>query len=164
MNRLSENKTYQNLRTIIAAVAGLSRINVILIKYEIEKNLAFSAFVPTWGANYSVYLADESQKSAYMGVFGILIILMYVFCYLMSKKSGFWFETAFYMYLVDTWLMVYFIEQKGFDYSNWTFDLISHGFVLLIMAWAIVIARREKDKQLSEENKSAPVMEYLIDD
>lgn len=164
MNRLVENRTYQNLRTIIAAVAGISLINIGLIYFRIEKNLAFSAFVPSWGVNYSVYLAEESQKNLYIAVFGVLVIRLYIFCYVMSKKRAFWFTAAFFMYLVDTWLMTYFIEIKGFSYSNWVFDIVSHIFVLIIMVWAIVIARRIKDDEADKEKKAKPEMDFLIDD
>lgn len=163
MNRLLENKTYQNLRTIIAAVAGISLINICLIWFRIERNLAFSAFVPSWGANYSVYLADEAHRNLFIGVFGIRIILRYVFCFLMSRKRAFWFTTAFFMYLIDTWLMIYFIEMKGFDYYNWVFDIISHVFVLVIMAWGIVIAKRIKDDETCKEKKAVPVMDFMLD-
>ena len=164
MNRLVENRTYQNLRTIIAAVAGISLINIGLIYFRIEKNLAFSAFVPTWVVNYSVYLAEESQKNLYIAVFGVLIIRLYMFCYVMSKKRAFWFKVAFIMYLIDTWLMTYFIEMKGFSYSNWVFDIISHIFVLIIMVWAIVIAIRIKDDEARMEKKAKPEMDFLIDE
>ncbi|MBR2546130.1 MAG: hypothetical protein IKE93_08205 [Erysipelotrichaceae bacterium] len=164
MNRLLENRTYQNLRTIIAAVAGLSLINIILIYFRIERNLAFSAFVPSWGMNYSVYLADESQKNLYIAVFGVGIIGLYVLCYVMSKKKAFWFMAALLMYLTDTWLMTYFIEQKGFSYSNWTFDIISHVFVLIIMTWAVVVAIRIKDDEAIKEMKTQPVMDFMLDD
>ena len=68
------------------------------------------------------------------------------------------------MYLIDTWLMTYFIEIKGFNYSNWVFDIMSHIFVLIIMVWAIVIAIRIKDDEARMEKKAKPEMDFLIDE
>ena len=60
--------------------------------------------------------------------------------------------------------MTYFIVQKGFSYSNWTFDIISHVFVLIIMTWAVVVAIRIKDDEAVKEMKTQPVMDFMLDD
>ena len=169
MNELSENKVYQSLRTVVAAVAGISLINVFLIKMEIERNLLFSAFLPVWGANYGIYFAPEVNRNRIIAG-GVLLIGVLYMCYLLAGKRPGWMMFAALLYLIDTWIMIWFIETRGYSYTSWGLDIVSHIIVLVLMVRAGVIGRNRIKKKPAEvisepvEEKPENKVDYYVDD
>ena len=169
MNELSENKVYQSLRTVVAAVAGISLINVFLIKMEIERNLLFSAFLPVWGANYGIYFAPEVNRNRIIAG-GVLLIGVFYMCYLLAGKRPGWMMFAAFLYLIDTWIMIWFIETRGYSYTSWGLDIVSHIIVLVLMVRAGVIGRNRIKKKPAEvisepvEEKPENKVDYYVDD
>ena len=169
MSELSENKVYQSLRTVVAAVAGISLVNVFLIKMEIERNVLFSAFLPTLGANHTVYFAPElNQNRAIAG--GVMLIVALFICYLLAEKRWGWMMVAFLIYLIDTWFMIWFIDVRGYSYANWSLDIIAHVIILALMLWAVVIGKNRSQKKPVEEiskpaeEKPDNKIDYYVDD
>lgn len=169
MEELLKNKTYQNLRTIPAAIAVISLRNVFMIKMEFERSLLFSAFLPVLGANYTVYVSRGENQNLAIGA-GVMLILLFYICYVFSRKNWKWMMVAFLRYLVDTWFLIYFVEVRGLGYSTWAFDIITHVGVLALLLWAAILGQNAvkkkpevQDEQPADkdlENK----MDYIIDD
>lgn len=169
MSELSENRVYQSLRTVLAAVAGISLANVFLIKMEIERNLLFSAFLPALGANRTVYFAPEfNQNRAIIG--GVMLIGALFTCYVLSNKRWVWMMIAFLIYLIDTWFMIWFIEVGGYSYAEWSLDIIAHVIILAILLRAAVIGKNRAEKKPVEEisrpaeEKTDNKIDYYVDD
>ena len=169
MNDLVENKVYQSLRTVLAAVAIISLANVFMIKFEVERNLLFSAFLPSWGANHTVYFAPELNGNMAIAC-GVGVIALLYLCYVLSKKHYGWMMLAFIIYLIDTWVMIWFIDARGYSYAQWALDIAAHVIVLVLLLWAAMIGKnRKKEKPVEAEpepaeEKTENKIDYIIED
>jgi len=173
MKRLTENRIYQSICTVMAAVSLVSLVNVILIMFRVERNIAFSLFIPSWGANYSTYFAPENEKDLVLGIVCFGMIAMYYLCYVKAKENYQWLILNLILQLSDTAALVYFVRLMDYDVTRWLIDIVSHGIVILLMIWALYIGiKTAKENRLAEESanlsdkKDDPnkVMDYIIED
>lgn len=139
-------------RSYLLVVVIFTAINIILLVTESNRYFLFSAFIPyimmAFGMLYCGMHSDsyyEGMRDEYavldettfavIAVLSALIILLYLFCWIFSKKHRIgWLITAAIFFGLDTAGMLLFY---GFSVEA-AFDILFHGFVMYSLINGII--------------------------
>lgn len=140
---------YQNARVNLLLAVGFTVINILLFAAGSDSFFLFSTYVPyvlvIWGMLYCGLLpADYGTKYAelqildkpYFAVFALLaliILAVYVVCWLCSKNRVGWMIAALSLFSVDTVLM---LAIGGVAADSIT-DIMFHAWVIVSLAMGV---------------------------
>ena len=138
----------RNTRRTLLSIIIFTAINIVLSIVKVNGYFLFSAFIPymltTWGMFFSglypaSYYAEYEIEPLGAGVFviflaiALVILLLYFFSWLFSKKKMGWFIFALVFFALDTAAM-FFVE--GFHVEN-ILDIIFHVWVIISLSMGI---------------------------
>jgi len=147
-------------------------INLLLAAFEADFYLLFSAQIPT--LIYYVALMDGFAAVGF--VIAVVMIGVYLLCYLLSKKRRAFILAALIFFIVDAIIFLFLFAGAMMDFGFEIFDLIEVAFYVWIMyylvtgtkAWAYLrnvsaadleAARqdiaKDEEKAAKEEEKAA---------
>lgn len=78
-------------------------------------------------------------------VFGLLILLLYFICWLLSKKRSGWLVTALVLFSFDTLFLLFFVISGGSILSGFL-DILFHGLVIYELIAALIAWNKIKNK------------------
>ena len=156
--------TFRRARANLLLVIALTTVNLILAAFQSEFYILFSATIPTIIYGYSLL-----EGFAAIGLaIALVMVGVYLLCYLMSKKRRIFMLIALIFFAVDTLLFAYILYAavtfEGFE-IGYMIEVAFCGWIMFYLitgtiAWAKL--RKVSDEEIeavrlavaSEENKS----------
>ena len=153
---------YSNARHNILVILAFTVINVILLVSNSNTYFLFSAYVPYLFADAAMLLCGMYPSEYYdaeftgMEFFGkevfavfmaivAVILIVYLLCWIFSKKKAGWMIAALAFFCIDTGIM---LLLYGID-MEMLVDIIFHGWVIFSLAGGV--SAHNKLKKLPEE-------------
>ena len=131
---------YKNSRLNLLLMIALTLVNIVLLFADANSMLLFSATIPYVAAITAIY----NVKTAIV-VTGIIVaavlILLYLLCWLMSKKHYIWMVLATVLFTIDTIYMIYFYYASG-TMADGILDIAIHAFVFYYLITGIINGRK----------------------
>lgn len=154
--RASAQQQYKIARSNLLLMLVLTVVNIVLLAAEADTMLLFSATVPYYLSAISMGLYAEFSQVAFIG-FGIVvaILVIYLLCWIFSKKHYGWMIAALVFFILDSIAMIglYVLAE---DFSG-ILDLVVHIWVLYYLI--IGVRYGHKLKNISPEE----AVEYEIE-
>jgi len=156
-------KKYLNSRVNLLFVVALTTVNLFLLVAQSDTYFLFSAYIPyllvILGMHYSGMLPDEfygaelvkpeatEQSVFYICVaIAVIVLVLYLASWLLSKKSAGWLIFALAFFVADTLL---FIVLEGIGLNS-IIDLIFHGYVIYSLSMGVYANSKLKKLPLQE--------------
>ncbi len=147
---LLESK-YKNSTHNLLVVALLTLVNIVLLITQADRYFLFSAYVPYALVNYGMFFCGMYPAEYYGDTTGLLfwdksffvvavvlaalIILLYILCWIFSKKNKVgWMIFALVFFVADTALML----LDTIDFSAAILDIVLHAWVIISLIIGIV--------------------------
>ena len=165
--RTYHNNRYKTSRMNLLLVVAFSAINLLLLTFNVDYYLLFSAAVPYYVTLYAKllcgmlpeeYYGGEYEAMAAEGFFpesvfyaalaiAVIAIAVYLICFLLSKngKSG-WLVFALVFFIADTVGLLMLA-----DIASSIIDLLFHAWVIYYLV--LGISAKSKLKQIPEEKE-----------
>ena len=154
-------KSYRSARSTILSIFGFTFINLVLHFVDASIYFLFSAFVPMFLIQLGdVAMAVADHEFTAMIPFAlpaVLILLLYLICYFLSEKNGWWLVVATVLFIIDSVLMVLLYLGLGLGVAAIT-DYIFHGFILLALIGGCI--NFFKLRKVKKEIETSPAAEY----
>ena len=122
---------YKIARSNLLLMLVLTTINIVLMYFESDTYLLFSATVPTFLAIFG-FAWEAYGLIVIVGV----ILLLYLLCWIFSKRHYAWMIVAAVLFAIDTIVMVYFYIG-AFD-ASMILDFVIHAWVMYYLILGIV--------------------------
>lgn len=141
-----ENR-YKTARINILLIVIFTAINIGLLFIETVTYFLFSASVPYWLSvyallfmgkipvddGYAVIAVDDVVSYALLAG-AVVIVVLYLLCWIFSKKKVGWLITALVIFSIDT--VVMFVMFDGIN-SDSIFDILFHAWIIVELAMGI---------------------------
>lgn len=125
---------YSAARSNLLLMLALTAVNLILLAAQTETMLLFSATVPYYAVAFGMVL--ESSSILYIGIaIAAVIILLYLLCWILSKKHFGWMVVALILFVIDTLCMV-LLYVAAEDFSG-VIDALIHIWVLYYLVTGV---------------------------
>lgn len=160
---VNENK-YNSARANLVLVIAFTLINIILLVTNSNRYFLFSAYIPYFvmdlgmflcGKYPAEYYGNEFSGMAFLGnsVFAgfiavaLLCVVIYLLCWIFSKKKAGWLIAALVMFVLDS-LAMFLIGGISADSIM---DVVFHAWVIWSLASGVIAYN--KLKKLPEEEE-----------
>lgn len=120
---------------LILTVFTAINIALLMLPGEDTATFVFSAFFPPLCVATGRFLDSELAMHTFtaIGIAAALVILaLYVVCYLLSKKRAAFLTVALVLFSLDTLILLYVSVSAGFEFSA-LIELLFHAYVLFTM-------------------------------
>lgn len=147
---LQFNKTRGNLLLVIAFTA----VNLFLSAFRADYYLLFSATAPQFIYEVGRSLSQEYQNGAYMTiglVVAFVVILLYLICWALAKRSRAFILVALILFGVDSILFVYLFLAAGFE-ASYLLDVAFHVWILYYLISGVIVWARLRGVSADEIN------------
>ena len=138
---------YKIARSNLLLMLVLTTINIALMYFESDTYLLFSATVPMFFA----VLGFAAELYPCLIVVGI-ILMLYLFCWIFSKRHYAWMIVAAVLFAIDTICMI-FIYLGAFD-ASMVLDILIHAWVMYYLILGIVSGAKLKKEVGSDFKES----------
>ena len=118
---------YNASRGNLLLMIVLSAVNIVLLAANLDVMLLFSASVPYFAVGYGLYDGTKSVFAAAL-IFAAVCLLIYLLCWLLSKKSPVWMLISLILFVIDTAFMAWLYISAG-EFSG-IMDAVIHAYVL----------------------------------
>ena len=146
-------------RSSLLAVLIFTVVNLVMVLLDTGTQFLFSASVPYYltflgkaiDNNFSYGDWDVNGTFTITGlVIGVVVLVVYLLCWLLSKKRGGWLTAALVLFILDTVALLIFTVTLLEDPSANIMDFVFHGVII----WQLIMAVRAngKLKRLPPEN------------
>lgn len=146
--------TYNTARTNLLVLVVFTAINIVLLLVESDTMFLFSATVP-YIALLMGMLTGITTAMVVGGCIAAISILLYLLCWIMSKKSPAWLVVALVFFVIDTvalaWLYISAGEISGIV------DIVFHLWVLYYLVIGIINGNKLKKLPEEEEVQHAEI-------
>lgn len=150
-------QTYSNARSNLILMIVLTIVNVILYLTGSDAMLLFSATVPYLSA---IVALEFNEMFVLFTPIAVGTIVLYLLCWIFSKKRYGWMIFALILFVIDTLLMVG-LYLVGEDVSG-IVDAIFHIWILYYLVKGVICGY--KLKKLPIEEQKEDLSEELIED
>lgn len=157
---------FKSARLDLLIVIVFTVLNIVMLLTGSETMMLFSATVPY----YAVFLAHFANLQ-YGGlewfvtgslILAGIILLVYLLCWIFSKKHRGWLIAALVLFCLDTAATV--VLYMG-DFSSGIMDFVIHGAVIWYLALGVKAGKQLKTLPLEEvEAAGVPVEEILVEE
>ena len=155
---------YKSMRLSLLLIAVMSTINLVSIIFA-ETYFLFSAYLPQLlvSVGYSLYL--ETEITAFpiiMGLIGLVTIVPYFVCWVLSKKHIGWMIGALVMFSLDSLLFLpdFFLLLLSGDVSM-LLDLAIRIYALVSLAMGVSYGLKAK-KETATAAEAIPTMADVL--
>ncbi len=132
---------YENARRNLLLMIILSAVNIVLSAANLNVMMLFSATVPYFAV--LVGLAGETPSAYIVSlIFAAICLLIYLACWLLSKKSSAWMVVATVLFVIDTAFMVWLYITAA-DFSG-ILDAVIHAYILYSLIVGVINAIKLK--------------------
>lgn len=126
-----EQQRYNGARYNFLLLIGFTVINMIMLISNSNFYFLFSMRIPLVLTAAGIGLKQETGTAAFMILFLVLsvfIVLLYVPCYILSKRNPVWILVAAILFSLDTLFFLYAMSV-AFD-ASMIIDALFHAFIL----------------------------------
>ncbi len=149
--REQQQQNYNKARSNLLLMIVLTAVNIVLLIAGSDSMLLFSASIPYFAVAFPVIL--EMPELMMAGVIvAVISLLLYLLCWIFSKKRSGWMVVALVLFILDTVAMAFFYilaEEVG-----GLLDVIFHVWVLVYLIQGIISGA--KLKKLPPEEETVP--------
>lgn len=142
--KASAQQQYKIARSNLLLMLVLTVVNIILLVAEADTMLLFSATVPYYLSAISMGIYAEYSQVAIVG-FGIVvaILVVYLLCWIFSKKHYGWMIAALVFFILDSIAMIglYVLAE---DFSG-ILDIVVHIWVLYYLVIGVKYGHKLKN-------------------
>lgn len=142
--KASAQQQYKIARSNLLLMLVLTVVNIILLVAEADTMLLFSATVPYFLSAISMGIYAEYSQVAIVG-FGIVvaILVVYLLCWIFSKKHYGWMIAALVFFILDSIAMIglYVLAE---DFSG-ILDIVVHIWVLYYLVIGVKYGHKLKN-------------------
>ena len=157
---------FKSARLDLLIVIVFTVVNIVMLLTGSETMMLFSATVPYY-AVFLAYFANLQYGGLEWFVTGSLILagiilLVYLLCWIFSKKRHGWLIAALVLFCLDTAATV--VLYMG-DFARGIMDFVIHGAVIWYLALGVKAAKQLKTMPLEEvEAEGVPVEDVLFEE
>ncbi len=127
---------YNSARINLLVMLALTAVNIIMLVTDSSYSFPFSATAPIISASvgYTYALMTGLNTALYIGIaIAAVIVILYLLCFILSKKSRAWMLVALVFFSIDTaivilWAMLDFVSS----------DIIDIAFHAWVMYYLII--------------------------
>ena len=143
--RTALEQKYNSARTNLLIMLGLTIINIVLLFTKSDVMLLFSATIPYLATAFGIGIAESEIGEISVALFGIsgILIILYLLCWIFSKKHYGWMIAALALFVLDTATLILFYLYIG-DFSG-ILDLVIHIAVLFYLISGVVSGNKLKN-------------------
>ena len=136
--RTALEQKYNSARTNLLIMLGLTIINIVLLFTKSDVMLLFSATIPYLATAFGIGIAERGFSEISVALFGAsgILIILYLLCWIFSKKHYGWMIAALALFVLDTATLILFYLYIG-DFSG-ILDLVIHIAVLFYLISGVV--------------------------
>ena len=148
---------YASARSNLLLMLALTVVNIVLLFIGADLMLLFSATIP-YVSSIVAMLAYSYGQIAY-GYIAVAVIplVLYLVCWILSKKNVGWMIAALVLFIIDTIYMAYFYISAG-DTSG-ILDVVIHALVLYYLFVGVKSGLALKNQPAEAIEVEAPVTE-----
>lgn len=148
----SPETTFAAARSNLLLMLAFTAVNVILRIAQANLYFLFSASMPMAALDIGVVFEEAGLPGAYIAgiVVAIVIVVLYLLCWLLSNKRRGWMVVALVLFALDTLLMFLLYEIT----ADMVLDVLFHAYVLYYLISGTVAMAKLK-------NQPEPVAEEL---
>lgn len=133
---------YNSARMNLLVMLALTVFNIIMLLTESSYSFPFSATTPiiSVGVGYEYAFLTGSNAALYIGIaIAAVIVLLYLLCFILSKKSRAWMLVALVFFSIDTavvilWTITCFA-------SSYIIDIAFHAWVMYYLIMGVKYGR-----------------------
>ncbi len=141
-------KRYASARYDLLIMIVLTVVNIVMMFTGSESMMLFSASIPYYLVGSGYWYNDKE-----MLIFGLVVaavcLIIYLICWIMSKKKYQWLIVATILFILDSAYMAWIYIASG-ELESGIFDMVIHALVLYYLIAGIITGK--KLKSLKEEN------------
>lgn len=143
--RTALEQKYNSARTNLLIMLGLTIINIVLLFTKSDVMLLFSATIPYLATAFGIGIAERGFSEISVALFGAsgILIILYLLCWIFSKKHYGWMIVALALFVLDTATLILFYLYIG-DFSG-ILDLVIHIAVLFYLISGVVSGNKLKN-------------------
>lgn len=142
-------KRYSAARADLLIVIVLTVANIVLMFTGSETMMLFSASIPYFVIGIGYWNYDQE-----MLIYGIAIaavsIILYLLCWILSKKKYQWLIVAAVLFIIDSAAMIWLYASSG-ELASGVTDMVIHALVLYYLIAGIITGKKLKELN---ENKN----------
>lgn len=151
---------YQSARANLLLMIILTAANIVFLFAQADYMLLFSATVPYLAV--VIGIATQIDIMIIISVcFAAAMLLIYLLCWMMSKKHHGWMIGALVMFIIDTVAMILMYVSMG-EFSG-ILDIAMHAWVLYYLVVGVKNGKQLKDAP-AEEQEPIEVKDYITYD
>ena len=142
-------------RTALIGVVILTVLNLVLLLTDSDRYLLFSISVPYFLTVLGQIMDENLLSGSYTVtalVISVVVLALYVVCFVLSKKRPGWLTAGLVLFCVDTAALIVFVFTLTGSPESFFMDFVFH--VLIIVELAMAVKGNKKLKALRE---AAPV-------
>ncbi len=126
---------YKTARANLLLAIIFTLVNIVLFFAQTGNYFLFSATIPYALVINSLVLGGVAVVAA------LLILVVYLLCYLFSKKSYGWMIAALVLFSLDTLALLYF-AFSGDSFADYILDIVFHAYVLFFLILGVRYGRK----------------------
>lgn len=153
-NRDQLQQAYNKARGNLLLVIILTAVNIVLFFLGSESMMLFSASVPFYGVVFGYYMGLTVPAV----ILAVIILALYLVCWLQSKKKSGWMTVALVLFILDTLVMagMYLLIEDASGFL----DVLIHAWVLYYLILAISTGKKLKNLPEEEEVEELPADDH----
>lgn len=144
-------------RSALASVMVLTLLNLVLYLSDSGYYMLFSASVPYYltvlgtEMGYAVYYSLWNPYTYLALGISAVILLIFLLCWLQSKKNPRWLTAALVLFILDTLCLVGFTVFLFGNIAESIMDYIIHALVLYELSMGAAAAGKQKKQEKTEQ-------------
>lgn len=159
-----QENLYQGSRHNLLVVLIFTVVNLVMLLTGSGNYWLFSASIPyyltAFGMMFDGYM---NTLEPVIGTFtitalviAVIILAVYLVCWIMSKKRSGWLIVALVLFAVDTLGMLAMMLISGSGIAEWIMDIVFHAWVLISLSRGLIAASKLKNMPETAEMPIPP--------
>ena len=137
--RLACQRDIARGRSNLLLMLALTLVNMVLLAVNADISFPFSAFFPQAALLFGGAVAEELGENLFLIIgiaLGVAALMLYLLCWLLSKKHPGWLTAACILFILDTLVLAWFCVQ-GFS-ASFIVDILFHAWVLYYLVRGMI--------------------------
>lgn len=148
---------YKSARTNLLIMIAFTLINIILLFTNAGSMLLFSATVPYLAVGVGL-VSEFTPVLVVCTIFAAITLLIYLLCWIFSKKHYGWMIAALVLFILDTLVMA--LTYLGIGDTSGILDVLVHIWVLYYLIIGVKYGARMKSLPAEEPVEPAAPADY----
>ena len=152
--REMQEQRYKTSRANLLLIIILTVVNVVMLLVGSETMLLFSISVPYYAVVFG-YVMENTTMLTTGCVIAAIMLVVYLLCWIFSKKRTGWMIAALVLFIIDTVVMG--LMYLGLGEASGIMDVLIHAWVLYYLIVGVISASKLKKMPREETVAAAEV-------